>query len=295
MDALDDPDRPPPSDATPAVALLAPELARAMDVPTTVVLAGTAALVIGAAALALAPAVIDLAPAIGTGAALWLFAGGAALLFGAGIAAVAFLPPLLLRGADRTAAAVHSWVGARETRRAFGRASRAALVLGSPERVAGWLDATPDTDELRWVRVEALLSLDRIDEARATADRIPARTPFERFVRSSAIALVDFQSTGRIDEAELREAVARIPPGLDRTEAQVSLAVIRARRALLSGDWKRPLLEVRPLIPEGDVVLLTRDFGLTIFELLVRRVLIPIVLLFAALAALLTVGVSVPG
>jgi hypothetical protein len=137
--------------------------------------------------------------------------------------------------------------------------------------------------------------LGRFDEARAEAEAMPERTPLESYRRLDAQALVDDQTGHAFDEARLRHAVAAIPDGIDRTEAAVSLAVLLARRSLPEGDWRKPLLAVRPLIPESDAVLLTRDFGLTIFDRLARRILVPFLVLFLGIAVVMTVAPTLIG
>jgi hypothetical protein len=229
-------------------------------------------------------AVTALGERIGTGPAIVVAAILAAGFFTAAVAVIAFLPPLLLRGADREVMAVHSWIGAREVRRVLGRASRAAQLIGTPEAARRWLEVTPPSDEVRPIRFEALLIAGRFDEARIEADALPQRTPLESYRRLEALAMVDDQTGLPFEEERLREAVAAIPAGVDRTEADVSLAVTLARRALPDGDWRAPLLEVRDLLPESDFVLLTRDFGLTIFDLLARRILVPFLILFFVIA-----------
>jgi hypothetical protein len=226
---------------------------------------------------------------VGATAGIWFFALLAGGFFALAVAIVAFVPPLLLRGADRDAMAVHSWLGAREVRRVLGRPSRAAELMGTPDAARRWLAETPRSEELRPIRFEALLLVGRFDEARTEAEALPDGTPFESYRRSEAIAIVDDQVGLPFDEAALRAAIAAIPPGIDRTEASVSLAVTLARRALPHGDWRRPLLDVRGLLPESDAVLLTRDFGLTIFDILARRVVLPFIVLLFVLALAMTV------
>jgi hypothetical protein len=252
-------------------------------------------LFLGLTADAFYDAVADVGEAIGAVPALWLFAIAAAALFSLAVAVVAFVPPLLLRGADRDAMAVHSWIGAREVRRTLGRPSRALDAMGTPEAARRWLERTEPTDELRPVRFEALLLLGRFDEARAEAEVMPERTPLESYRRLEALAILDDQTGRPFDESRLRRAVATIPVGIDRAEAAVSLAVALARRALPDGDWRLPLIEVRGLIPESDAKLLTRDFGLTIFEVLARRILVPFLAVFFVIALVFSVAFALPG
>ena len=240
-------------------------------------------------------AVIWVGESIGTTPAIWVFAILAAALFTLAVAVISFVPPLLLRGVDREAFVVHSWIGAREVRRVFGRASRAAELLGTPEAARRWLETSQPTDDLRGVRFDALMMVGRPDDARVEAVAMPQRTPLESYRRHEALAIVDDQTGLGFDEAPLRQAIAAIPPGIDRTEATVSLAVTLARRALPDGDWRMPLVAVRGLLPESDAILLTRDFGLTIFDVLARRILVPFVILFFATAVVVTVAPALFG
>ena len=75
----------------------------------------------------------------------------------------------------------------------------------------------------------------------------------------------------------------------------MSLAATLARRALPDGDWRAPLLEVRGLIPESDAVLLTRDFGLPIFDVLARRYLAPFLVLFLVVVVVLSIVPTILG
>ena len=233
---------------------------------------------------------IGLEPTVGYAGAIWSFAVGASILVVLVIAVIAIVPPLLLRGRDRAATVVHSWVGAREVRRALGRAGRVVTFMGTPKATARWLERTPATDALRPVRFEAFLLLGRIDEARAEADRLTRRTPWEDYRYLEAHGLVDEQEGVPLDERSLRDAIARIPPGVERTEAEASLAVNLARRALPDGDWRRPLVAVRPSVPGSDPVILVRDFGLTTFEVLFRSLGVPIIILIGLLGIFLTLA-----
>ena len=265
-------------------------LSRALTPIATTVSVAAALIAIAIAALWLSGFVIGIAPGVGYAAAVWSFAAGASMLVVLTVAAMGIVPPLLLRGQDRTVTVVHSWVGAREVRRAFGRPARVVGAIGSRDDAARWLERTPPTEALRPVRFEAFIVLGRLDEARAEADRFRRRTPLEEYRYLEAHALIDEQSGIPLDVPALREAIARIPPGVERTEAEASLAVDLARSALPDGDWRGPLVAVRPLIPGSDAAILVRDFGLTTFEVLLRRIGLPIILLIVALAVILSVA-----
>jgi hypothetical protein len=284
---------PPPAPLTrepPVFGSLGMALSEALSPLTTTVSVLAVVAAIAVAALGLSAFVIGIGPSVGYTAAIWTFAVGASLLVVLTVAAMAIVPPLLLRGRDRTAMVVHSWVGAREVHRAFGRPARVVAAIGTPELAARWLERTPPTDALRPVRFEASLFLGRLDEARAEVDRFGRRTPLEEFRYVEANALIDEQSGTPLDVPALRQAIARIPAGLDRTEAEASLAVNLARSALPDGDWRGPLIAVRPLIPGSDAAILVRDFGMTTFEVLLRRIGLPIIALIVALAVILSVA-----
>ena len=262
-------------------------LSRALS-PIVTVVSIAAVVVAIAITVWLGDLAIGLGPTVG-----YTGAGGASpwssILVVLVIAVIAIVPPLLLRGRDRAATVVHSWVGAREVRRARTRRPRRDL-HGTPKATARWLERTPATDALRPVRFEAFLLLGRIDEARAEADRLTRRTPWEDYRYLEAHGLVDEQEGVPLDERSLRDAIARIPPGVDRTEAEASLAVDLARRALPDGDRRRPLVAVRPSVPGSDAVILVRDFGLTTIEVLFRRLGVAIIILIGLLGIVLTLA-----
>jgi hypothetical protein len=79
---------------------------------------------------------------------------------------------------------------------------------------------------------------------------------------------------------------------VERTEAEASLAVNLARRALPDGDWRRPLVAVRPSVPGSDALILVRDFGLTTLEVLLRRLGVPIIALIILLGVVLSFAPS---
>jgi hypothetical protein len=199
---------------------------------------------------------------------------------------------MLMPERDRTAAAVHAWVGAREVRRALGGASRASSLPTDRAAAERWLAETPPTAALRPVRFEILLMAGRHAEARAEAERLPDATPLDRYRRLEAVAMVDAEVGAPLDVEALRAAAAAVSDPVDRAEASGSLAIVLARQALPEGDWRAPLVEARPLISGSTRGILLRDHVLPIWTLVVRRSVGPIALLIAALAALLTSGLG---
>jgi hypothetical protein len=230
-----------------------------------------------------------LADRLGATIAIWVLGLVAWAIFVAALAVVAIVPPLLLGRRDHAAFAAHSWIGAREVRRVVGRASRAIGLPTDAKSANEWLVRTPASDRNRVVRVDAFLMAGRFDEARSEAALLSERTPLEAYRKQEAQALVDDQTGSEVDEDALRAAVEAVPRGIDRTEAAVSLAVFRARRALPDGNWRAPLVEARAAIPGSDLQVLVADFSLPIFEILVRRIAVP----FAAVIALIAASVTV--
>ncbi len=227
--------------------------------------------VIAFVAVALPPVFAALDAALGFVPAAWLTAAVAFAVYVLAVLVIGIVPPLLVRGKDRSASAVHAWIGARETRRALGRPSAAIGIPSNPAAAVEWLRSMPDTDALLPVRLEVLVLARRLDEARAAIERLPESTPFERYRRLEATALVDDQSGRPVDEAALRASLAMIRDPGDRAEATASLAVLLARRAVPAGRWRERLLEARPLLPGSDTAILVRDLGLVIAEILLRR------------------------
>jgi hypothetical protein len=210
-------------------------------------------------------------------------------IFVLAVAVIAILPPLLLPKRDRAVFATHSWIGARDTRRAFGRASRATGLPIDAASAEGWLARNPASDRNRIVRVDALILAGRFDDARIETELLPGGSPLEAYRKEEARALIADQMGGTVDEDALRAGVAAVPGGIDRAEATASLAVFRARRALPDGDWRAPLLEARPGIPGSDVRVLVAAFGLPFFEILVRKAVLPFTVLMLIIGLSLTV------
>lgn len=253
----------------------------------TITLVVTTVVAIVATATLIPPLALPLGDAFGTPLALLILGILCWAVFVLAVALMAILPPLLLPRRDRAVFAAHSWIGAREVRRVLGHATRTTGLPSDARSAEAWLARNPVTDRIGTVRVDALVMAGRFDDARREAERLPEASPLEAYRKAEAIALIADQSGGTVDEKALRDAVAAVPAGLDRTEAAASLAVFRARRALPNGDWRAPLLEVRPAIPGSDLRVLLIDFGLPIFQILVRKTVVPFTVI------LLIIGLSV--
>ena len=204
------------------------------------------------------------------------------------IACLSFLPPFLLPQPTRAALAAYLWLGGREFARAFG--SRLAVVgfPVTPDEVGTWLAAHPETEASREGHVELHMIAGDWEAARATLERLPERTPRERFSRRLLESTLRYQLTGEADDSAAREAMAAIPSGLDRVEAAVGLAAFEARRQLPDGDWRRPLVDVRDMIPGSDAALLLRDPGWVMFNIIARQTWA----MFALLAGITLAGVA---
>jgi hypothetical protein len=253
----------------------------------TITLVVTMVVAIVVAATLIPPLALPLGDGLGTPIALLVLGVLCWGIFVVAVAIIAILPPLLLPKRDRAVFAVHSWIGAREVRRILGGATRATSLPSDARSAEAWLARNPATDRIGTVRVDALVMAGRFDDARLEAGRLPERTPLEAYRKAEAVALINDQTGRAVDEDALRTAVAALPDGIDRTEAAASLAVFRARRALPDGDWRAPLLEVRRAIPGSDLRVLLADFGLPIFEILVRKTVVPFTVI------LLIIGLSV--
>jgi hypothetical protein len=231
---------------SPPIGSLGKELAKAQERPTEIAL--VLAFVIGLAGpwlmLQTIQQVADLNPEVAV-AVMWGAAAVCIASLTAGTAVAAFLPSFLLGKRDRQAAAAHAWIGAREVRRYLGSAAQAIKIPTTPEDADVWLVRTADTPQLRPLRFEVALMARRFDEARMIAAAYPRDTPLNEYRSAEARAMVDELQLGHADLSEAREALARIPRGVDRTEAIASMAVLEARKLVGRGDWRAPLVAAR--------------------------------------------------
>jgi hypothetical protein len=224
---------------------------------------------------------------------LWLAAVVSVASLLAGTAVAAFLPSFLLGSTDRAASALHAWIGAREVRRMFGSATAAMAIPTTPEEAELWLATQPDTPRLRPLRFEMLLLTRRFDEARTAAVHFAGDTPLDDYRRAECLAMVDDQQTGHADLTDTRQALARIPRGIDRAEATASLAVFEARRLVGRGDWRTPLVNARSQVPGSDWSILARDMGWPIFRYLAPRVVLPVAALIVVISLMVTFAVRI--
>jgi hypothetical protein len=117
-----------------------------------------------------------------------------------------------------------------------------------------WLRVHPETPENRWIRVEMLTFVQRYDEAKAVAERMPEATPLDRFERAVNLDFVDWFRGGDGDLAGIEAAAAELVPadGEDRLRAEVIIAIAKVRRRMADGDDTiqagQPLRDVRKLL-----------------------------------------------
>jgi hypothetical protein len=221
---------------------------------------------------------------------IWLAAAICIASLVGGSAIAAFLPSFLLGSRDRAASATHAWIGAREVRRHLGSAAAAIKIPTTPDEAVAWLVRIPDTPQLGPLRFELLLLARRFDEARLCLREFPLETPLDEYRAAEAAAVVDDQETGQSDISSAKDALARIPRGIDRVEATASLAVFEARRLVGRGDWRGPLVDARPHIPGSDWSILARDLELPIFRAIVPKIVLPVAGFIVVIATLVTVS-----
>ena len=154
-----------------------------------------------------------------------------------------WIPGLLLSPADRRLLGVANRLAAHAGlawRRAYGRAP----IFRSEEQSLLWIAAQPPTTtnpEALEIETSVLLSLGRHAEARERAARIPADAPWWRFVRTYALAAIEYDGGARGDLADTR-AAAEAVHGERRGTAIASLALEEAARAMIQGDdWDPPI------------------------------------------------------
>ena len=158
------------------------------------------------------------------------------------VVAVAFVPARI-----RPAMEAFAWAGERSLE-AMRAATGSDHAPTTPDAARRWLERTPETEENRWIRVEALLLAGEPAEARATAERMAASDPITAWQRADALATVDFVATGSVDLADYRAAVAALA-GDVALDGAAGLAIMESRIAIASGEeWVAPLTEVRERI-----------------------------------------------
>jgi hypothetical protein len=151
---------------------------------------------------------------------------------------------------SRRAFEAFSWLGDWELAQA--REITGGGVPSSKDAASAWLARRPERREELPLRIELLLFVGRIDEARRLLPAVPAETPWERFIVAALDDLIDWRAggDGNIAAMEAAAAVIEPPDGDDRLRADVSIATARVRRRMAEGrptpaEVVEPLLEVR--------------------------------------------------
>jgi hypothetical protein len=141
-----------------------------------------------------------------------------------------------------------SWLGEWEFGRV--RALTGREVPVTPPAAEKWLEWFPDRPEARWIRVEILCLLDRLDEARRVAETMPTETAYDRFERVYALDLVDWMAGGDGDPASVRAAAADLDAADEDSalRAEVAIAVRETARSAAATGFAgaaEPLVRVR--------------------------------------------------
>ncbi len=156
----------------------------------------------------------------------------------------------------RRAHEAFSWLADWEIKRGKALTGRGLQV--TRRGVRAWLDAVPDRPETRWMRVEYLAFLGRLDEARAVAATMPEGTPWERFEKISTREFVEWLAGGNGGLDEVRAAAAELDPADEdsRLRAEVAIAIGETRRLAAEHGPEAglpPLLAVRDRLgPRAD-------------------------------------------
>ena len=151
---------------------------------------------------------------------------------------------------SRRAFEAFSWLGEWELARA--REITGGTVPSSKAQAAAWLERRPERREEFGLRIEVLLFVGRIDEARHLLGLVAADTPQQRFEIAALRDLIEWQAGGEGDLTGMHEAATAILPvdGDDRLRAEVSIATAKVRRRMAEGrptavEVVEPFLEVR--------------------------------------------------
>lgn len=153
---------------------------------------------------------------------------------------------------SRLAFEAFSWLGEWELKEAGISGLRVPTSAGAARR---WLASNPETPSRLALRAELLMLAGQPAEARAAAERLPTTTPWERWVRTEAIELIEWRSGGESDFGRLRAAADALLPldGDDHLRAEVAIAAAEVRQRMADGrstpgDAAEPLIEVRKLL-----------------------------------------------
>ncbi len=144
-------------------------------------------------------------------------------------------------GRVRRAYEAFSWLGEWELERV--RHLTGHGVPTSKATAERWLRNLPERPDTRWIRVEVLALLERLDEARAVADAMPTETPWERFERISSLDLVDWLAGGQGDPDGVRETAAAVRAEGPEVHLRAEVAVaVRAVARQVADHGPEPAL-----------------------------------------------------
>jgi hypothetical protein len=174
---------------------------------------------------------------------------------------------LFVPAASRRAFEAFAWLGRREMNRF--RERTGSKVPTNPAAVQRWLADNPRSSATAWARLELLAILGRTDEAAAEQALLPPpKSDADAVEQALARRFTTFIATGTLDEREMDELAARLPPDSDTArELAVARAIGVARLRIAAGrdDWRDPLLAVRPQLGFAPTRIVTRDLWLRIW------------------------------
>ena len=119
--------------------------------------------------------------------------------------------------------------------------------------VARWVAESPDEPGTRFFRVDALTLLERLDEAREVAERMPVATPFERFERELCLDYVDWTAGGDGNPDAVRAAADEIDPADEDVRLHVVVALAIRDSARIAAD-RGPEAALDPLLRARDLL-----------------------------------------
>jgi hypothetical protein len=192
------------------------------------------------------------------------------------LAAIRFIPSSV-----RPAFEAFIWAGERSLEAMRATTGRADAPTSAPE-AQHWLELNPETAANRWIRVEVLLIAGQVQAARATAERMAANDPLERYLKADALATTQIVESGTVNLEPLRAAAADLSDEA-RLDAEAAIAIHESRLALAAGeDWLAPFTDLRRRLGSAADGVLWRGYA-------VRRLraATPVTLLVIAVFALL--------
>jgi hypothetical protein len=125
-------------------------------------------------------------------------------------------------------------------------------VPSTPRQARAWLARHPHDDpESRGARAWAFLVLGDLESARRAVERMPGDDPPDRYRRAVSEAVLRLAEGADPALDQLRRVAAALDPA-GRRQAEVDAALLEAQRvAGEGGDWRAPLLAVRPMLGGG--------------------------------------------